>query len=98
MTKPVVLAPAMNTLMWEHPFTKRQLRSLAADAGAGHIPGHLTDAQLIAQINDRSKTLRVVPPVEKQLACGDVGVGGLAEVADIVAAVREMAARLPAST
>ena len=91
--RPVVLAPAMNTLMWENPFTKRHLRSLAADAGAGHIPGHLTDVQLIAQINDRSKTLRVVPPVEKELACGDVGVGGLAEVADIVAAVRDMNAR-----
>lgn len=91
--RPVVLAPAMNTLMWENPFTKRHLRSLAADAGAGHIPGHLTDVQLIAQINDRSKTLRIVPPVEKELACGDVGVGGLAEVADIVAAVRDMNAR-----
>lgn len=91
--RPVVLAPAMNTMMWENPFTKRHLRSLAADAGAGHIPGHLTDVQLIAQINDRSKTLRIVPPVEKELACGDVGVGGLAEVADIVAAVRDMNAR-----
>ena len=60
----VGLAPAMNTLMWEHPFTRRHLRSLAADAGAGHIPGHLDNGPLIAQINDRSKTLRVVPPVE----------------------------------
>jgi phosphopantothenoylcysteine decarboxylase len=30
----------------------------------------------------------VVPPVEKVLACGDVGVGAMAEVADIVAACR----------
>ena len=30
---------------------------------------------------------RVVDPVSKRLACGDVGVGGLAEVADIVTAV-----------
>lgn len=29
---------------------------------------------------------RVVPPIEKRLACGDVGVGGLAEPADILAA------------
>jgi phosphopantothenoylcysteine decarboxylase len=91
--RPVVLAPAMNTLMWTNPFTRRHLRSLAADAGAGHIPAHLDEAQLVAQINDRSKTLRVVPPVEKVLACGDVGVGGLADVADVVAAVGEMAAR-----
>lgn len=93
LTRPVVLAPAMNTLMWEHPFTRRHLRAVAADMGAAHIPGHLDDAQLIAQINDRSKTLRVVAPIEKRLACGDVGVGGLAEVADIAAAVREMLAR-----
>jgi phosphopantothenoylcysteine decarboxylase len=31
--------------------------------------------------------VRVVPPVSKALACGDVGVGALAPVADIVAAV-----------
>lgn len=91
--RPVILAPAMNTLMWRNPFTRRHLRSIAADAGAGHIPGHLDEAQLIAQINDRSRTLRVVPPVEKALACGDVGVGGLAEVADIVVAVREALTR-----
>src|SRR4051812_4961517 len=94
--RPVVLAPAMNTLMWQHPFTRRHLKALAADAGAAHIPGHLDEAQLIAQINDRSKTLRVVAPVSKGLACGDVGVGGLAEVGEIVAAVREMLARAAA--
>lgn len=94
--RPVVLAPAMNTLMWQHPFTRRHLKALAADAGATHIPGHLDEAQLIAQLNDRSKTLRVVPPVSKALACGDVGVGGLAEVGEIVAAVREMLARAAA--
>jgi len=97
VAKPVVLAPAMNTLMWQHPFTRRHLKALAADAGAAHIPGHLDEAQLIAQINDRSKTLRVVPPVSKQLACGDTGVGGLADVADIVAAVRDMLARAAAA-
>lgn len=91
--RPVVLAPAMNTLMWEHPFTRRHLRSLAADFGAGHIPGHLDDAPLIAQINDRSPTLRIVAPITKQLACGDVGVGAMAEVAEIVGAVGEAFAR-----
>jgi len=85
--RPVVLAPAMNTLMWQHPFTRRHLRAIAADFGAGHIPGHLADADLIRQINDRAKGLRIVPPVEKELACGDTGVGAMATVADIVAAV-----------
>jgi phosphopantothenoylcysteine decarboxylase len=93
VSRPVILAPAMNTLMWEHPFTRRHLRSLAADAGAGHIPGHLEGLPLIAQINDRSKTLHVVTPIEKELACGDVGVGGIAETATITVAVRDMLAR-----
>lgn len=93
LAKPVVLAPAMNTLMWQHSFTKRHLKAIAADTGAAHIPGHLDDQQLIAQINDRSKTLRVVSPIVKTLACGDEGIGAMAEVPTIVAAVNEMLAR-----
>jgi phosphopantothenoylcysteine decarboxylase len=85
--RPVVLAPAMNTLMWQSRFTGRHLRAVAADFGAGHVPGHLSLDDLIRQINDRAAGLRIVPPVAKQLACGDVGVGAMAEVADIVAAV-----------
>lgn len=85
--KPVVLAPAMNTLMWENSFTRRHLRSIAADFGAGHLPGHLDQDQMIPLMNDRCKGLRVVAPVSKALACGDVGVGAMASVADIVEAV-----------
>lgn len=33
----------------------------------------------------------VVPPTEKRLACGDVGMGGLAEVDDILTAIRAAA-------
>lgn len=88
--KPVALAPAMNTLMWLHPFTKKHLRSLAADSGAAHIPGHFDEETLIAQINDRAKNLRIVAPISKLLACGDLGVGAMAEVDAIVAAVESM--------
>jgi phosphopantothenoylcysteine decarboxylase len=95
LAKPVVLAPAMNTLMWQHSFTRRHLKAIAADTGAAHIPGHLDDQQLIAQINDRSKTLRVVSPIVKTLACGDEGIGAMAEVSTIVAAVNEMLTRVP---
>ena len=31
LSRPVILAPAMNTLMWEHPATARHLAQLAAD-------------------------------------------------------------------
>ena len=61
---PVLLCPAMNTAMWEHPAVQDNLRTLA-----------------------RHGRSTVVAPVSKRLACGDVGVGGLAEVPDIVAAV-----------
>jgi phosphopantothenoylcysteine decarboxylase len=85
--KPVVLAPAMNTLMWDHPFTRKHLRAVGADFGAAHVPGHLEGAELIRQINDRAKGLTIVAPISKQLACGDVGVGAMAEVPAVVDAV-----------
>jgi phosphopantothenoylcysteine decarboxylase len=87
LAKPVVLAPAMNTLMWRHPFTKQHLRTLGMLFGATHVPGHLTDEQTVDQINDRARGLRLVGPITKVLACGDEGVGAMAEVPDVVAAV-----------
>lgn len=63
-SKPMVLAPAMNTKMWEHPLTSRQLE-MARTWGAV-----------------------IVPPVAKELACADVGMGALALADDIAAAVR----------
>ncbi|GAX79278.1 hypothetical protein CEUSTIGMA_g6718.t1 [Chlamydomonas eustigma] len=66
---PLVVAPAMNTMMWSHPLTAEQLEALQS-FGAG-VPG----------------TVTVVPPVSKKLACGDVGVGAMAPVTEIVKAV-----------
>lgn len=90
LSKPVVLAPAMNTLMWEHPFTRKHLRAVGADFGASHVPGHLEGETLIRQINDRAKGLHIVPPISKLLACGDVGVGAMAEVPDVISAVSQV--------
>ncbi|HVK15515.1 MAG TPA: flavoprotein [Fimbriiglobus sp.] len=90
MTRPVVLAPAMNTLMWEHPFTCKHLRAVAADFGAGELPADLDEEALVAAINEKARGLRIVGPISKQLACGDVGVGAMAEVPEVVAAVRSM--------
>lgn len=61
---PCLLAPAMNTAMWEAPVVQRNIRWL-----------------------DALERYRWVAPVEKRLACGDVGVGGLAEVPDLFAAI-----------
>ena len=86
-SRPVILAPAMNTLMWEHRLTDRHLQQLGADFGAGEAPSDLDRDQLVAWINQHCARLRVVAPVSKRLACGDVGVGGMAAVDEIVAAV-----------
>jgi phosphopantothenoylcysteine decarboxylase len=96
--RPIVIAPAMNTFMWEHPLTLRQLRALAAESGAGHVPGHLDDAATLAQINARSRTLRVVGPQSKLLACGDFGVGAMAEVSELVTAAEELLAQATRAT
>jgi phosphopantothenoylcysteine decarboxylase len=88
--RPTIIAPAMNTFMWEHPITRRHLRAIAVDAGAAHVPAHLDDVATLAQINARSRCFRLVAPQVKALACGDVGVGAMAEVADLVATVDEL--------
>ena len=82
--RPVVLAPAMNTLMWEHPLTGRHLRQLAEDAAGGAVPPGGDLDGLLEWINAHCRRLRVVPPQSKRLACGDVGVGALAEVDDVI--------------
>ncbi len=87
--KPVVLAPAMNTLMWEHPLTVRHLVQIAADAGI-ELTAQPEPALMCAAINERSRTLRIVPPQLKQLACGDTGMGAMADVAAVVAAARQL--------
>jgi phosphopantothenoylcysteine decarboxylase len=84
--RPVVLAPAMNTLMWEHPFTVRHLRQLAADAGAVPPVDVMLD-DLPEWINAHCPRLRVLAPESRRLACGDVGVGAMAALEGIVRAV-----------
>lgn len=67
--RPVVLAPAMNTTMWENPLVQANV--------------------LLLRRIQNGRRFRFVPPVEKRLACGEMGLGGLAAldaVADAVAA------------
>lgn len=66
--KPIIVAPAMNTHMWEHPATNEQLVKIRA-----WYP-HLS----------------VVMPTEKTLACGDTGIGAMAEIPAIVAQVNRV--------
>jgi phosphopantothenoylcysteine decarboxylase len=86
----ILLAPAMNTLMWEHPLTVRHLRQLAKQYGLKAKKRFDADG-LVASINSQqSPRLRFVGPISKLLACGDIGQGAMAEVPSIVAAVSEL--------
>jgi phosphopantothenoylcysteine decarboxylase len=91
--RPVLLAPAMNTFMWEHPLTARHLRQLAADAST-ELPDGVALDDLPAWINAHCRGLSVIPPVSKELACGDVGVGAMAAVDEIGRWVDRVAASL----
>lgn len=85
-TRPVVLAPAMNTLMWEHPATARHLAQVAADLGTAP-PDRLEMADLLAWIAEHHPVLRIASPVEKRLACDDVGMGAMAGREELLALV-----------
>jgi phosphopantothenoylcysteine decarboxylase len=85
--RPIVLAPAMNTLMWQHPITRRHLRQVALDAGLTSVPVYLDETATVAAINEEAPLVRIVPPQVKTLACGDEGVGAMAQISEIVAAV-----------
>jgi phosphopantothenoylcysteine decarboxylase len=91
--RPVVLAPAMNTLMWEHPLTGRHFRQLATDAGAGELAAALDLNGILQHLNASCPRLRVVPPQVKLLADGDFGMGGLAPLEEILETVASLLAK-----
>jgi phosphopantothenoylcysteine decarboxylase/phosphopantothenate--cysteine ligase len=66
--KPVLIAPAMNPQMWQHPATRRNLARLAADG------------------------IHQIGPAAGDMACGEVGVGRMAEPAEILAAIEGLLA------
>ena len=70
-TAPLLIAPAMNTVMWEKPIVQQHLATLL-ERGA-----------------------QLVPPASGLLACGEVGMGRLAPVPVLAAAIE--AALMPAS-
>jgi phosphopantothenoylcysteine decarboxylase len=94
-SRPVVLAPAMNTLMWEHPATCRHLCQIADDLG-GQPASRMPLVDLVKWINRALIPLRIAPPASKRLACDDVGVGAMAAIADIVATANAALRQWPA--
>lgn len=58
--KRMIVAPAMNTQMWNHPITLEHIKKI------------------------ESWGVTVVPPTSKKLYCGDIGIGAMAKVEDII--------------
>jgi phosphopantothenoylcysteine decarboxylase / phosphopantothenate---cysteine ligase len=77
--KPLILAPAMNTRMWDHPATQRNLKELA-----------------------QWPNVTIVNPSAGLLACGETGVGHLADAPSLLRALyralHPMAGRLAGQT
>ena len=64
--KPVLVAPAMNVRMWEHPATRRNIAALKADG------------------------IHFVGPNEGEMACGEFGLGRMAEPEEILTAIESL--------
>ncbi|KAK0671812.1 putative Phosphopantothenoylcysteine decarboxylase [Cercophora samala] len=73
--KYIAVAPAMNSAMWRHPITAKQIRTLREDWG---IKETLLDPTGAARLIDG--WFQVIPPISKTLACGDTGDGAMAKV------------------
>ena len=61
--KPVMIAPAMNVRMWDHPATQTNLKTLKA------------------------RGVHVIGPGKGDMACGEFGMGRMAEPAEILKAI-----------
>jgi phosphopantothenoylcysteine decarboxylase len=87
--KPVILAPAMNTLMWDSPVTLRHLRQLLEDRATGPIPAGFSLDDAPSLFARHAPAIMIIPPQAKRLACGDIGIGAMAEVVAIGEVVRQ---------
>jgi phosphopantothenoylcysteine decarboxylase len=74
--KIILVAAAMNTAMWFHPVTQKHIKLLEEDWGTGTEGGWI----------------EVLRPIDKGLACGDVGSGAMLSWELIVARVNELLA------
>ena len=72
--KRIIVAIAMNTAMWRHPITRKQIKILEEDWG-------------INANGDGDGWVEVLRPIEKTLACGDSGDGAMKEWSEIVSVI-----------
>jgi phosphopantothenoylcysteine decarboxylase len=72
----IIVAPSMNTFMWDHPITTKQIRLLEEEWG-------------VKGVNPDKGWIEVLRPQVKILACGDFGQGGMCDWQEIVAVIEE---------
>ena len=87
-TKPVLVAPAMNTAMYNHPLTKQQLTTIQNFFTTSTTT--TTSKEQEQQQQQRTTTITIIQPQSKLLACGDIGNGALASVDTIIQSVRNV--------
>ena len=73
---PIIIAPAMNTKMWENPITQKNIGNLIACNSYDENDNEVTSYKFLW-------------PVNKVLACGEEGNGALCDIKEIVEAVNE---------
>jgi len=78
--KRIVVAPAMNTAMWRHPITNRQIAVLEKEWGIRDEEGNS---------HGDEGWYEVLRPQEKELACGDVGDGAMKDWKEIVQVIEK---------
>ena len=87
--KPLLLAPAMNTAMWEHPLTQNQLSTVQGFWNTTRNSSRqLNNNENISTRNTNS--IRIIAPQVKSLACGEIGNGALASVDEILRVVSDV--------
>ncbi len=88
-SRPVILAPAMNTLMWNSPLTGRHLGQVLMDRGGlAALPENWDLESAPEHFARHAPRVVLIPPQAKELACGDVGMGAMGEVSTIAEVVR----------
>jgi phosphopantothenoylcysteine synthetase/decarboxylase len=88
--KPLLLAPAMNTAMWEHPLTQTQLSTIQGFCNTNHhVSRQLNDNHDNTNVCD-TNSVRIIAPQVKTLACGEIGNGALASVDEILRVVSDV--------
>ncbi len=95
-SRPVILAPAMNTLMWQSALTCRQLGQILVDHGnESKLPEDFSLETADEHFVRHAPNVILIPPQSKRLACGDIGIGAMADVTRIAEVVRGWSESFP---